>query len=227
MISKKGKIKKKSKFKSILKEVKISQEILKPKRRKWTDSTSSKEKTKEEKQAENNKDNTKNNRESKASESLKEDSFHETIINEDIGFPAPVLNPQNQPQSNQTGFDSLESTAAEFISPNINQTKTEDTINYAGRTMAGNYAGASNYLSNSEQRYSSDGGANFLGMQNESQGVSFNPFSEARVKSHDSSWGSNKSELEDFARQQEKEHERQKEQDGLPVKQEHKKRELF
>jgi hypothetical protein len=217
---------KRSKFKSILKEVKISQEILKPKRRKWTELISNKEKTKEEKQGENNKEN-KNSPESKNQGSVKEDGFHETIINEDIGFPAPVLNSQNQFSSNQTGFDSLESTASEFMSPHINPTKTEDTINYAGRTPAGGYGGASNYLSDGQQKYSSDAGANFLGMQNERQGVSFNPFSEARVKSHDSSWGANKSELEDFARQQEKEHERQKEQDSLPIKQEHKKRELF
>jgi hypothetical protein len=205
MVNRKKKGTKKTKFKSILKEVKISEEVLKPKKRKWIDDAIQTPKAKEEKES---------NKESKNNgikEPIREESFHETIINEDIGFMAPVLN-QNS-QVSQQGLDSLETTAAEFSQPI--PIKSENIINYAANKAAGDYSGSGDYALGDQLRYSVDSqGLTLMGMgldkplgldkPRKSSSI-FNPFSEERGKRADSNWATQASELEEFTKMQQKE----------------------
>lgn len=196
---------KKTRFKSILKKVKISEEIIKPKKRKWVEDSNIKSNNRVEKAP--NKENISSN----TKEPIKENGFHETIINEDIGFVAPVLN-QNQ-QSIQPSLSSLESTASEFTSPIT--PAPENTISYTGKKTAGNYSGSVDYALGDQIKYSVDNpGLVPLGMgldrplsldKPKRTSDIFNPFSEERGKRGDSNWGNQAGELEEFTKLQQKE----------------------
>ncbi|MBM3247529.1 hypothetical protein FJZ17_03265 [Candidatus Pacearchaeota archaeon] len=197
----------KSRIKSALKKVKLSADLLKKKKE---------EKLKEEKTPE---DKIQEKKEEKVNEEKsnqqKENGFHENILEEDIGFVAPVITSQQAQQSPIQGF-SLESTAAEF-STQPSGLSSDTSINYTGKKAAGDYSGSANYLLKDDQRYSNDVSSfTPLGMgiadnpMNQNRNALkktdvFNPFSEERNTRSDKNWGSQQGELEEFTQLQQQE----------------------
>jgi len=146
----------------------------------------------------------------------KDSEFHERILEEDIGFVAPVLN-ENQPRpikESNLNF-SLEETASEFIPQESQSTKIDNGLDYAGKKTGGNYSGSGDYALVGSALYSTDvQGFNPLGGNIEGPLVPnknllrrsdiLNPFGEENSRG-DANWANQKSELEHFAKLQQQE----------------------
>jgi len=148
-------------------------------------------------------------------EESKDEEFNEKILEEDIGFTAPVITEISSINETSSGGFSLEETASEFIPENSQTTKIDNGLDYAGKKTGRNYSGSGDYALGGSALYSGDVQSfNPLGGNIDSPLVPnknlmrksdiINPFGEERTRG-DTNWATQASELEHFTKLQQQE----------------------